>query len=249
MSKTAEHPSGEVITFVEEDHSYVDTRGVTYTSVTSFIHDDLFPKFDTETNAARVAARKKCSVETIKKQWQDKCDTASAYGTRVHAYAEAMLRGWELPAPQDEQDKESFEAVARFVEKTLLPDNTFVASEKIVFSPKYRLAGTVDLLVKDKSGRLFILDWKTNQKLKMDNVYGQYGLGELSHLPDCNYSHYCAQLNIYRRIMEEEGYFRGAANASMALLFINRDLARTEVQVYPVPRMDSEIEYIFGKRS
>ncbi|MFA5365786.1 MAG: hypothetical protein WC325_11455, partial [Candidatus Bathyarchaeia archaeon] len=83
--KQAEHPSGEVITFTDADHKYIDTQGVVYTSVTGFIHNH-FPEFDTEGIAKKYAAKRNLNVEDVKKDWEDKKNKGSEYGTRVHEF-------------------------------------------------------------------------------------------------------------------------------------------------------------------
>jgi len=246
ITKTAVHPSGITITFTEEDHKYVDSRGMPYKSVTTFIHEN-FPVFDTEGISAKYAAKRGLNQEDVKREWKENGERAAAYGTRVHAFAEAKLCGYEIPQPTDEMDCASFEAVRAYIENDLLKHNTFLESEKIIFSPKLYLSGTIDLLVKDRSGRLFILDWKTNKELKLGNGY-QSGLGCLEHLDDCNFVHYSIQLNLYRRLLEDEGYFRSAKDAGMALLFVRRSPS-FKVEVYPVDRMDDEIDCLLGSIS
>jgi ATP-dependent exoDNAse (exonuclease V) beta subunit len=237
--KQAEHPSGEIITFTEEDHKYVDSKGQVYTSVTSLIHNH-FPVFDTDGVAKKYAAKRGLNPEDVKRDWKENADKASEYGTRVHLFAEALLVGHTPPEPSDEQDEKSFKVVREFIEKEFMSKYTFIASEKIIFSPKYKISGTIDLLAKDRQGNLFVLDWKTNKEIKFGSSYGS-GLGFLSHLDDCNFSHYSIQLNMYRRLLHEEGYFRGALSASMALLFVRR-LPQPALQVYPIKRMDDEID-------
>jgi ATP-dependent exoDNAse (exonuclease V) beta subunit len=239
--KTAEHPSGEIISFTEADHSYKDTQGKSYHSVTTFIHT-FFPEFDTEAVSARYAERHNLSQDEVKKAWKENGDQAADFGSRVHAFAEAKLKGIDLPMPTNGKDEMYFKAVDTFI-NTELSGYKLIESEKIIFSPKYLLAGTVDLLMKNRKGQLCIMDWKTNKAIKFDNVY-QHGLDFFSHLDDCNYNHYSLQLNLYRRLLAEEGYFRNAVEAPMQLLFVKRD----KVQVIPVAVMDDEINNLLGTR-
>jgi hypothetical protein len=61
----------------------------------------------------------------------------------------------------------------------------------------------------------------------------------LHHLPDCNYSHYSLQLNIYRYILESEyGY-----HVSGMFLGIVHPLSVGPVCV-EIPRLDDEIALI-----
>lgn len=64
-----------------------------------------------------------------------------------------------------------------------------------------RVAGQVDLPVKDMNN-VYIIDFKTNKKLKFESYRkpsGEYTMMKepLSHLMDCNMSHYQMQLSLY----------------------------------------------------
>lgn len=240
---TAKHPKGETITFEDEDHSYKDSSGQVYKSVTTFIHD-FFPPFDTETISAKYASKHNMSQDEVKKQWEMNRDQAAAYGTRVHAFAEAKLKGLPQAEPLDKRDKLAFSAVSDYIDNELLKNYTILEMEKIIFSPSLGLAGTVDLLVKDKQGRLNILDWKTNKEIKYTNSF-QSGNPPVSHLQDCNYNHYCLQLNLYKYLLFNEGYYWSAENANLGLLYVNRFPEMT-LQFLPVKDMSKEIQDIIG---
>jgi hypothetical protein len=164
----------------------------------------------------------------------------------VHGFAEAKLGGLPLPEPTDERDAGAFKAVAEFIDKDLVKKYKVVAMEKIIFAPDLKLAGMVDLLVKDKTGQLWFMDWKSNKAIKYDNGY-QKGIGSLSHLDDCNFAHYSLQLNLYRRLLQREGYYRNAEASPMQLLHI-KPLPRHVVQAIRVEKMDAEIDYLFSLR-
>lgn len=63
------------------------------------------------------------------------------------------------------------------------------------------VAGSIDFLLKDKYGRIVIVDWKRSKEIKEENKF-EKGLGVFSHLDNCNFWHYSLQLNIYRHILE-----------------------------------------------
>jgi ATP-dependent exoDNAse (exonuclease V) beta subunit len=243
--KQAKHPSGEVITFTEEDHKYVDTKARTYVSATTFIHS-LFTEFDTEGISARYAAKHGKNQDDVKREWEANKVQAAEYGTRVHAFAEAKLAGLALPEPTDGRDKKAFNAVAEYIDAELKDNFTIIEQEMIIFSPELCLAGTVDLLAKDKRGQLWVLDWKTNKEIKYNNRF-QSGKNALKHLEDCNFNHYSLQLNLYRRLLHQEGYFRNAILAPMKLLHVGLGI-RPRVSSITVPKMDAEIDYLLSLR-
>jgi ATP-dependent exoDNAse (exonuclease V) beta subunit len=239
LDKQACHPNGMLIDFIDDEHIYRDSTGRFYTSCTELIHQH-FPKFETEKIASKYAAKNHLRTEDVIQQWEQNRDEAAELGSRVHAHAERVLKN-QPSEPKFTKDQLFFDTVTRFIKRDLLPNYTLLETEKVIFSPKYGLAGTVDLLMKNRSGHIIILDWKTNKQIKQQNRY-QRGLGRLSHLPDSNYYHYCLQLNLYRKIMEEEGYYRRLDNAHMSLLHVGV----LKVKVYDVPVMKEETQYILN---
>jgi len=219
--KTAKHPSGLEINFVDDGHYYLDANGQHYTSVTQLVKR-CFPAFDKDTILKRVAEREGESQQTILDRWAAEGREACTFGTRVHEVAEyAVTDGaaGTLHTPQNEKERSAF-ALAWDHAKTLRSDMKIVGAEAIVFSPRYALAGTIDLLAM-AGDTLYILDWKTNKKIRQTNDFGGRGLGELQHLHDCNFEHYALQLNIYRRMLRQEGYLSPAVKrVKMALLYI-----------------------------
>jgi len=107
-----------------------------------------------------------------------------------------------------------------------LTNGWIIYAEKRVYHSKYRVAGTIDiLLVKDK--QFIILDWKTNKKeLKFEEGYYKKVWNKertvkietdefvntnkglkfpLEHLPACKGSTYTLQLSLYALIVESWG--------------------------------------------
>ena len=66
-------------------------------------------------------------------------------------------------------------------------DYELVETEKIIFRKPLLLAGTVDLIMKNrKTNKLCIFDHKTNKQIAMTDGYGKKGKLFLSHLDNCN---------------------------------------------------------------
>lgn len=198
------HPNGTIITFEEDPHTYIDDAGRSYKSVTSLIHD-YFPQFDAEKNAARVAKREGKTVPEILQKWADAGADACEYGTRVHENCENRMKGMPEPnTARDVREQHTFaEAVA--VVDWLKSKYQFIAAEKILFSPRCRVAGTVDLMMAD-GNTLWILDYKTNKEIKTAGFRGERGLFPLMHLDNCNFEHYSMQLALAEVIAKMEGY-------------------------------------------
>lgn len=196
------HPGGRVITFEEEPHIYTDDHGEFYKSFTTLIHD-YFPQFDSEKVAARVAPKRGKTVPELLQEWAEAGEEACAYGTRTHENCEYRMKGMPEPnAARDDRERVTF-ANAVAVVDWLKSKYQFIAAEKILFSPRCLVAGTVDLLMAD-GNVLWILDYKTNKAIKRTG-YGK-GLGPLAHLVNCNFEHYAMQLSLAEVIAKMEGY-------------------------------------------
>tara|TARA_Y100000310_G_scaffold344943_1_gene460661 strand:- start:4428 stop:5186 length:759 start_codon:yes stop_codon:yes gene_type:complete len=107
-------------------------------------------------------------------EWLDNCaanakgatrrevDVAADKGTSIHALIEEVIKGVLIPVIPPEYQQ----PIANFV---LWYNNSNIAtlefSEVMVYSAKYRYAGTVDAVGRTKDGQLILLDWKTSNGL------------------------------------------------------------------------------------
>ena len=74
-----------------------------------------------------------------------------------------------------------------------------------MYNRRYRVSGTSDKNVFYPNMEFDIDDWKTNEKIEMNNKH-QKMLYVLDHLDDCNYTHYCIQVSGYAWMLEQYGY-------------------------------------------
>jgi hypothetical protein len=200
-TQTATNPKTKTtITFRESDHSYIDDSGARYASGTGLV-SCFFPHFDTDAHAHRISVRQNVTPEAIKAEWKAKADDACAYGTLVHAYAEAIIKGMQTPIPNTQREITAFRAV----DKAVVGINrlyNILGAEKIIFAECAHLAGTIDMPVKRKrDGMLGILDWKTNASIEMTPRFPGHGYSPIQHIPDCNANHYRLQFAVYAHIM------------------------------------------------
>lgn len=259
MSKqiTTCNPKGKKITFSEDDHKYFDENNNQYRSTTTVIHS-LFPEFKEEM-MAYVCGRKRLMKEKgystkedvpvsecmeMKKvmlaEWEANRLEAANRGTQVHRYAECTLKDipydMELSAPKS---KKMAKVLDPFIEN-LLDQYEFIEAEKIIFCPKILLAGTVDLIMRNKkTGKLCIFDWKTSKAINHTDTYGQKGLLFLDHLDNSNFYRYTIQLNIYRWMLNEEKY-GDYVDVEMGLFHINT----RQVRGYQIPILEWETNQV-----
>lgn len=239
--KVAYHPSGEKITFYEDEHIYETENCKDFTSCTSFI-GEYFEKFDTDQVSSRYAKKHGLLQTDVINMWDAKKVKACHLGTRVHYYCEMSMEGLETPNPENDDERALFNvgdvAVSRLKNKY-----EFVATEVIVFSNRYKLAGMIDLLMRDPvNGDLLILDWKTNRKITTENRW-QSGLGPIKHLEDTAYNHYSLQLSLYKKIMKEEGYFDNVGDIRLGLIHLTHEKP-VWIKVHP---LDYEIDLMLNE--
>lgn len=226
MSKviTVKNPQGRCIHFREDDHKYYDDDGNNFHSVTKIIHS-LFPEFEREKMAYFVARKRVMKVEGIDnkddvptwkvmkerdvvlEEWEVNKNQACDMGTQVHRYCECKLMGipfdMEFTVEKGKQLAEMADPFLIDLEKSY----EFIEAEKIIFRIPILLAGTVDLIMKNrKTGKLCIFDHKTNKKIDMKDSYNKTGKLFLEHVDNCNYLHYTLQLSTYKRMLIDGNY-------------------------------------------
>jgi len=236
--KEAKNPSGRIIVFNERNHTYtLKDNGKHLESCTKFVKK-FFPKFNVERQSAISAKEYNMSQEEVKQLWAKIRDRASDKGHSIHEYAEAYILGKTIEEPTDPKIRNYFTILKEAID-FYRSEGKIIGSEIILFSPRLGLAGTTDLLL-EKNNILHILDWKTNKAIKKDNPYNRdsKGLRPLSHLDNCNYIHYSLQLNLYKKIIEEENYFPHIKKIQMSFIHLKEH----DLDSYEVYDMDKEIQ-------
>ena len=235
MIKTAKNPSGNTVIFNEDKHTYkVKETRQRLKSCTKFIK--MFtPEFDDDYFSKKKAKDLGIPQEDVLEMWEKKRVRSTDLGTAVHEWAEAYLLNEELPKPRNNRVKRRIETLKPIIEY-LANEFVFIDSEKIIFSEKLGISGTIDLLMK-KDNTIYIFDWKTNKEIKKVNNWGNKMLEPIEHLDDCNLIHYMLQLNIYKKILIEENYFPKNTKFSMCIFHITDE----DVIPYHIEHMDYEI--------
>ena len=225
IDKTDQHPNGELIYFSEDIHRYSTDSCQKFHSA-SAIHHAFFPQFRGDMIAVRIAKKRDCTPEEVKAEWKAKSDEACRIGTLTHNYAEAlMVRGKPIPEPTSEREVQLFKYTKNAV-GALLKAYDIEAVEKIVFSPSLKICGTLDLLLRNKETKqLHLFDWKTCAKeIVAVNKFKPYecGLRPFRMLKNGNLNHYAIQLNIYKYLLINEGYYK-ETDMCMSLIHIQED--------------------------
>lgn len=209
LARKNRHDRDLRIEFDEPTHRYYidgDTNG--WISCTGFIHA-FFPHFDADKTIEKMMRSPRWPTnklygktpDEIKKMWDDSKNEASGAGTLMHLAIEQYLNDspQEIdPKNYDTSEWKYFQKFWKKYSKTLEPYRT----EWEVFSEKYKLAGSIDMIYRNKENGTFeIYDWKRSKEIKSTNDW-ESGYHPLDHLPHTNYWHYSLQLNIYRWFLQ-----------------------------------------------
>lgn len=229
------------IAFDEETHKYLhpkdETGNAEYISVTTLI-ERFFP-FDLKRYIERKAAEENRSEEDVLVEYLMIRDEAAEKGTFLHKQIENFLRGNEF-----DSDSKEFELFLDFYNNEVKKRNlVFYDTEKMIYSNKYNVAGTIDCLFKKNNKDEYImLDWKRSKKLIIDGrprIFGYgYALSELSSLDNSSYNRYCLQQNIYKHIVENEHSIK---ISSMKLVVLHENYSNYHIVDVPIMKKETNI--------
>jgi hypothetical protein len=232
------------IAFDEESHKYLhpkdETGNAEYISVTTLI-ERFFP-FDLKRYIERKAEEENRTEDDVLDEYLLMRDEAAAKGTELHEQIENYLKGNEL-----DSDSNEFNMFLEFYNKEVKRRKLqFFDAEKMIFSDKFNVAGTIDCLFKKEGKDEYVmLDWKRSKKLIIDGrprIFGYgYALSELSTLDNSSFNRYCLQQNIYKHIIETEYAMK---ISSMKLVVLHENYS--DYYAVDVPTMKKETNIILN---
>ena len=232
------HPSNKdlQITFTEENHLYIDSNKKKYMSVTTLI-GKAFPEFDSEKVAEQCAIKRGVSKDDLLKEWAEKGEKARFYGTRMHENIEHYINHeYDLMyTPDDIKEKIMFDGSIRIIDSIIKKYHpVLLEPEKLIFSPAFGIAGSVDLLIKVNDLEYIIIDWKRLSKdLEKESFGNKCGhILPTLNIPDSNYWHYTLQLQIYENILKSENYIDVNAQVKKTLIAWNGQKFKLEKVPY-----------------
>ena len=225
--------------FDEKSHVYAkdETGNSEYISVTTLI-ERFFP-FDLKRYIERKAEEENRTEEDVLDEYLLMRDEAAEKGTFLHNQIENFLKKSEF-----DSDSKEFELFLGFYNKEINARNlVFFDAEKMIFSDKYNVAGTIDCLFKKESKDEYVmLDWKRSKKLIIDGrprIFGYgYALSELNTLDNSSFNRYCLQQNIYKLIAETE---YGMKISSMKLVVLHENYSDYHIVDVPIMKREASI--------
>jgi len=202
------HPRDASLHFDEPTHVYTIDGDNGYKSVTTWIKSFFT---ESEFNADSVIQNMRKSSrwgpnnkyygktnDEIKDGWAKIGKEASELGTRMHLNIEYYYN--DIPFTDGFTETKEYQLFMEYAKDhfALVPFRT----EWAVYSKKYRIAGTIDMVYNDPndSTKKIIVDWKRSK--------------------DTNYvdKHYDLQLNVYRMILEK---YYGVTISEMFLVYLH----------------------------
>lgn len=238
--RKVKHPSGREIIYDDDAHTYT-SGDMQFTSVTTVL-GEYFPKFDADKVAFFVARKRGVDKKVVLAEWDKTRDDACEYGTAVHWYLESKIRGLPLPKAENLKQSRALHVVDQNWEEILKLGKPHEA-EKIVASFEHGISGTIDCLAFTDQGGGVLIDWKTNKKIEKRSKYSKKGYPPIRHLNDANFTKYSLQLNLYKYIIETEGYI----DTTIEHMYLVHVKPRS-VQVYEIPDMQEDIKKILKYR-
>lgn len=247
--RTANHPSGSRIEFHPGPHHYL-VDGQQLTSVTTLVKQ-WFPQFDAEKVAKKKAEREGGSYEALMAEWAKKRDEASSFGSKVHAMVDKILQEKDDRAADDLAEGAREKSYLAAIKESLVrieKGYDFVESEKIIFSPNRKVAGTLDLLLRSKTtGEYVIADWKTNREIKYSGFREEMGKGPCERLANCNFIHYSLQASAYGVLLTGENYIPEVPSVRGVLLHLNEKNGKVEVNYIKTKNLTAESRSILDQ--
>lgn len=200
------HNGGDKVEFLSKDHLYILNDETQLKSVTTLLKE-YFPKFNSELVAERYAKKHNMSIEEVMLDWEEKRVTACDFGTLFHSWAELLLEEDDYEINTFNEKEENYLATLRDFIPSLKERYEIIAIEKLLFDADTGIAGTPDIIARSlEDGFLYILDWKTNKSIDLDNIW-EKGFGVMEGVPNSNYYHYSFQLNLYASLLRKNyGY-------------------------------------------
>lgn len=177
-----------MIVFNEENHTYQNSETKEYYTSVSKVLSLYKEPFDKEFHASRKAIKEGVTKDEMIAKWDKTNKEACDKGHNVHRIVENFIKDGTV------EDNNLIYAFEKIFNKK---DYKRVLSEEIVYSDKYKISGTSDMICDVNNNEFDVLDLKTNKKFLFQNNYGKYLKAPLNNLQQCHYNDYSLQLSLY----------------------------------------------------
>lgn len=236
-----EETRNSALSFVEEDHKYFVEGWELKSSVTEFV-GSFFEPFDENAIAEKITMSSKMSNPTYeyfglsKEQIIEKWKHGTQLGTDLHNQIDNFFKGIE-----PETKSKEFGFFLKYISENPVD---FWRSEMRIYHEELDIAGSVDLITKNKNGEVDLIDWKRSKRIDKHGFNHKCVSHEgLTHVPDSNYYKYAFQLNMYKYILQSK-YKMKVRNMRIVVMHpMNFDYI-----TFDIPHLDREIDIIIQNR-
>lgn len=218
--------------FNADEHLYIlDGKPIPSTSKKI---SELHKEFPYEQASKNVAKKLNTHIQFVKNKWEFDKEVAQLKGNITHDHAEnkSKFEGWYI------------NAVDSFLYKIENSDNLEIVCKEIrMYTRKFWIAGTADLLVKNKvTGNYIIYDYKTNKDLF--KTYNDFMYAPFDDLIAMPYTKYIIQLNTYKLMLEEVGL----NVESMQILWLTKRNNHSAYSTYELPDITKKLKNHYANR-
>lgn len=238
--------------FNEQNHTYINDEGVQYTSATAFVKKFVSP-FERDKIAAKFAKKNKRTIQDVLDEWKKISDDAIKKGTAYHKLKEEQLLSLDGVMIDDEKHQifpSIWEGDIKVAKTLKLEPGIY--PELIMWSDKYKIAGQADYIEITKSGKINITDYKTSKEIKHHAFQKWDGTKQmmgypLNHFEDCNFHHYCIQINLYAFLIKQHNRSLKIGDLKIEHVVCELNEETNEVQIkevitYKVPHLQDDIK-------
>lgn len=201
VQKTSDEAKIKSILSNQKNHIAFESESHTYTNVDT---GDIYTPVSVIKDLNGYGA----DIESMSDEDLAYGEYAAKVGTTIHDYIHSALTG-EKTAPSEVKLADSAKKMIKnvVIPKIVKKGDKVIASEQIVSNDAAKIAGTLDLLVKDSDGQIHLKDFKT--KARVFKGKGKYGFDyyfsakketKKGGKPDASRHDY--QLTLYKRMLE-----------------------------------------------
>lgn len=201
VQKTSDEAKIKSILSNQKNHIAFESESHTYTNVDT---GDVYTPVSVIKDLNGYGA----DIESMSDEALAYGEYAAKVGTAIHDYIHSALTG-EKTAPSEVKLADSAKKMIKnvVIPKIVKKGDKVIASEQIISNDAAKIAGTLDLLVKDSDGQIHLKDFKT--KARVFKGKGKYGFDyyfsakketKKGGKPDASRHDY--QLTLYKRMLE-----------------------------------------------
>lgn len=238
INQLNKHHRDSRIKFFPEPHIYLIDDNPRTISASTLVKR-FFPDFDEEYWSEYKAQQQGRTAQDLLGEWEANRQQSANLGTQLHLDIERYFESEKKIKPIS---KKEFDFFLDFYE-THLTNLKLYRTEWRIFDDLIYVAGTADTIFKKDDGTYVIYDWKRSKDIKINNSFNN-GIGVCSDISDCNFNHYCLQLNIYKKILEDH-YAKPVSEMYFVQLHPNFETYK----VFEVPDMRTKVDKMFDEIS